>query len=118
MTHTPEPRGWTAFYKPKYDEWHVGIPAADAGWVNALCPDGILPGHPKDEREKAAKRIVSCVNGCAGLNPEAFREVVEALEWAMRELHGDNRYDDESADQQVQGCYDKCAAALAKARAV
>ena len=36
--------------------------------------------HPDIGSELAnAARIVSCVNGCQGLNPVAYREVVEAL---------------------------------------
>lgn len=37
--HTPGP--WTAFYKPKYDEWHVSLPMSDCGMKLALAPDGI-----------------------------------------------------------------------------
>lgn len=38
-----------------------------------------------EEQAANATRIVACVNGCAGLNPAAYRQVVEALkqlQWA------------------------------------
>ena len=34
-------------------------------------------------KEANAARIVSCINGCAGLNPAAFRECVEALHYLL-----------------------------------
>lgn len=39
MSHTPGP--WTAFYKPKYDEWHVSLPMSGSSMRLALAPDGI-----------------------------------------------------------------------------
>ena len=35
--------------------------------------------HPAPEEKANAKRIVACVNACAGINPEAVPEVLEAL---------------------------------------
>lgn len=37
--HTPGP--WTAFYKNKYDEWHVSLPITGSSMKLALCSDGI-----------------------------------------------------------------------------
>jgi len=39
----------------------------------------------EEEAEANAARIVACVNGCAGINPEAVPELAEALR-AMLEL--------------------------------
>ena len=39
-----------------------------------------------EEQAANAARIVACVNGCAGLNPAAFRECVEALRLAIEKL--------------------------------
>ena len=71
--HTPEP--WTLIKRQGADD--------------ALCvtiePNGrqrILASIPLwkgEEGTSNAARIVSCVNGCAGLNPAAYRAVVEAL---------------------------------------
>lgn len=48
------------------DEQILGdIPGDGAEWVAPM---------PADEQH-----IVACVNGCAGLNPAAYRQVVEAL---------------------------------------
>lgn len=43
LGHTPGP--WTAFPKPKYQEWHVSIPVPDSptSWAFGLFPDGV-PG--------------------------------------------------------------------------
>lgn len=38
-----------------------------------------LNPHPEGEQEANSSRIVACINGCAGLNPGAYREVVETL---------------------------------------
>lgn len=35
------------------------------------------------------KRASHCVNGCAGLNPEAYREVIEALKQAREIIYGE-----------------------------
>jgi len=36
---TPGP--WVSFYKRKYDEWHVSMPAEGSFMKAGLCPDGI-----------------------------------------------------------------------------
>lgn len=40
--------------------------------------------HPRRLNHDAnATRIVSCINGCAGLNPAAFRECMETLQFVV-----------------------------------
>lgn|SRR3990167_5406120 len=41
---------------------------------------------PKDLR-----RIVECVNGCAGLNPAAYQECVEALKLIVKDWEADDQ---------------------------
>jgi len=43
--HTPGP--WHAFFKAKYDEWHVLIPMADSTMRFALFDDGVRSEHPE-----------------------------------------------------------------------
>ena len=52
--HTPGP--WTAFYKAKYNEWHVAVPSG-SGWNLALFSDG-LEG-PDEDREANARLIAA-----------------------------------------------------------
>ena len=54
--HTPGP--WSAFYKHKYDEWHVSMPCENSEMRVALSPDGI-PGHTNEERGANAHLIAA-----------------------------------------------------------
>lgn len=52
-SHTPGP--WTAFYKAKYDEWHVSVPAYGPSAMKlALFPDGIPTKNQADAHLIAA----------------------------------------------------------------
>ena len=86
MNHTPEP--WK--YARKSVEYREGQAAAHYGH-HVSCDQHAKPGvvsgcdsiaevrgHDDMEARANAIRIVACVNGCAGLNPAAYREVVEA----------------------------------------
>ena len=43
-------------------------------------PQFIPPyGDDPEEAEANANRIVACVNGCAGINPDAVKELLEAV---------------------------------------
>lgn len=57
---------WTAFYKHKYDEWHVSLPMAGSGMKLALCSDGIQSRN----READAHLIAAA--------PDMFEALVEA----------------------------------------
>lgn len=83
MNHTPEP--WEVrFDKESIPPYSItnssDYDVADVyGWTLVKFNES----KPSIEVEKAnAARIVACVNGCAGLDPDAYREVVEALEEA------------------------------------
>jgi len=45
--HTPGP--WEAFFKHKYDEWHVSIPMSDGGMRWALFDDGVRSENPEGD---------------------------------------------------------------------
>lgn len=79
--HTPEP--WTE--NEKADGTRRRIVHADAGV--AIC---VVP------HQANATRIVAAVNGCAGLNPAAFREVVEALKSYVAEAERERVYPSEN----------------------
>ena len=74
MSHTKEP--WTA----EPDEEALATYLTNSSRQNiaqlswTTCDDAT-----REEVNANATRIVAAVNGCAGLNPAAFREVVEAL---------------------------------------
>ena len=68
MSHTPEP------------------------WIKQRQPGGTYSIFPQDSdgrsiaammSEPNADRLIAVVNGCAGLNPAAFRECVEALHYLL-----------------------------------
>ena len=75
-SHAPEP-------------WRVGkgsfmglaVLDADSDGVCA-CSTGLQPLYAGDEEAKRAnaRRIVACVNACAGLNPEAVPDLLAACE--------------------------------------
>lgn len=72
-THTPEP--WST--NGRIIESEDGEPI-----VKLLRPVGII--HIP-EAEANARRIVSCVNACKGINPEAVPQLVEALSEILSE---------------------------------
>jgi hypothetical protein len=78
-SHTPEP--WAIFDAA---DRFPGIEAPDAGFSIVLWgnedEDAGVRGESEEHALANAARIVSCVNACAGLNPEAVPEMVKALE--------------------------------------
>lgn len=52
---------------------------------------------------------------CAASYKAERDALLEALEWAIRELDGTNRYDEDVADEQEQNGYDRARAVLAAA---
>lgn len=108
MKHTPEPWGLhpayhpnkentpnAGFFGPKrgapgWNYWNCTISSGDkivaecAGW------DEGLGGFPKpnnpEEVAANARRIIACVNGCAGINPEAVPDLLAALDETLEEM--------------------------------
>ena len=71
-----------------------------------------------EEQAANAARIVACVNGCAGLNPAAYREVVEALRefsTLFEQGYFENALTMPSGKRIVLGVKDKVKQALAHA---
>ena len=65
-THTPAP--WECFYKHKYNEWHVTVPAKNSGcWRIGLFSDGV-PGDTDEEREGNARLIAAAPDLLAACN--------------------------------------------------
>lgn len=88
----------------------VGGIQADRDAAHALlggaAPDGLLEGRHDS---------LSVVQALARHRIEAQAELVEALRWALAELNGKTRYDN---DEQRENCFAGAEAALAKAGAV
>ena len=63
MSHTPEP-------------WRTLKCSNDEGYLIRGESEYLVA--EVDNKANAA-RIVSCINGCAGLNPTAYRDVISAL---------------------------------------
>jgi hypothetical protein len=58
------PGEWKAFYKHKYDEWHVSLPMPDSSMQRAMFDDGIHTDNP----EADAKLIVAIRNAWPALS--------------------------------------------------
>jgi hypothetical protein len=77
MNHTTEP--WWQIRN------HAGAPTAAIAYGNQQGPHEIIAktvgqrGDGLKMRRANADRIVACVNGCAGLDPAAYADVVRAL---------------------------------------
>ena len=67
MKYTPEP--WEA------TPW-------DDGWIRDAKGVGVCMVGGLETRD----RIVACVNGCAGINPEAVPDMLAALETLLKEV--------------------------------
>lgn len=84
--HTPEP--WTLNGKSiKRDYRQIGL-TADAGETIASVMGGNTSGphfvQSDDECEANARRIVACVNACAGISTENLEENLPVKELARR----------------------------------
>ena len=67
-----------------------------------------------------ARRIIACVNGCAGINPEAVPELLEALRklWEFKvQYHRDETAEEllDALTTQFEGLQETARAAIAKA---
>ncbi len=91
-SHTPGP--WTAFYKSKYDEWHVSVPMSEGSMKWALFDDGIRSENPEADAHliAAAPDLLVALQGllaavqssvCEGSGPAQ-----EAAHAALRKAAG------------------------------
>lgn len=71
MSYTPGP--WEAFYKRKYDEWHVSVPMEDSSMRLGLFADGVKTTCPKADAYLIAAA------------PELY-EALEAMQKAVDEF--------------------------------
>jgi hypothetical protein len=92
--HTPGP--WTAFYKHKYQEWHVSVPMQSGGMLLGLFPDGVPTENPEADAHLIA----------------AAPELLAALEKIERQA----RMNQLTAHVRCSMVLDVARAALAKAR--
>lgn len=122
MGHTPVPWSLCQHLKSVEDDaackcgYRGVIFGPEHDVAMAICQ----PGHEKPRREEEwgsepasypraveianMQFIVHAVN-----NHDAL---VEALRWALAELNGQTRYDEDDADQQIENCYRRAEAAL------
>ena len=86
MSHTPEP--WK---EVEYSDYEIKQAGSIRGFNNqcVVSPRQGVVGRNLEESEANANRIVACVNGCAGLNPAAYRECVEALTAIIARINGE-----------------------------
>ena len=76
MSHTPEP--WK---EVEYNDYELTQTGSIRGANNqcVVSPRQGVVGRNLEESEANAARIVAYVNGCAGLNPAAYRECIKTL---------------------------------------
>ena len=83
--HTPEP------WRVEKNYWgDVNIIRSEHFFIGCTIVRGIpelIP--PPEEIEANTARIVACINGCAGLNPTAYRECVALLNECLIPLETD-----------------------------
>jgi len=75
MKHTKEPWSW----RPHEDTGRPLIVNSDEYAIALVEGDDFLPINPAEEQANA-RRIIECVNACAGLNPETIKDLVKAAE--------------------------------------
>lgn len=109
MKHSPEP--WAT--RAAEVSGPLDVPLAFCGSNSTHGPEGSYV-ISFEEAHANAKRIVGCVNACAGIeNPgETIRELVEACE-AFEALHGDADMRPEDECWEISAL---CRKALAKAK--
>jgi len=92
--------------------WQMAGPPYDSlPWLHVCGTDNgkhiMHWDRSRDEKVANARFIVKAVN-----NHEAL---VESLQWALDELNGRTRYDEDAGDQQIENCYKLAEAALSSA---
>lgn len=122
-SHTPEP--WYLYDfgpDPKPGPYIVAMTVDDSGPARGYTitcgeynpsggtywPAEGVGGRSDEEARANARRIVACVNGCRGINPEAVPELVNALHLIA----------DAHSDCGMTYCQDVARAAIAKAKGV
>mgnify|MGYP001609990913 CR=1 FL=1 len=89
MSHTPEP--WRVRMDTSAPNVFItrefGVDVPPAFYI------ADVQGIGKKETEANAARIVACVNGCTGLNPAAYREIIEAAKCLFTTHRQENDWD-------------------------
>jgi len=88
--HTPEP--WNVLHDKEYDTWWVvDNTPVDGDNIAQVEYDKIAPGPDRETMIANARRIVQCVNGCAGIpDPET---IVPELVYALEKLMDGTKWD-------------------------
>lgn len=104
--------GWTP------TPWKISVDCNKTEIVSVSCAIASVDPSLKTLHEKLenARRIVSCVNGCTGLNPEAVQGLVEALEKLLEEAR--NCVAEHEEDAISDNVIENAESALAKAKSI
>ena len=76
--HTPGP--WTYHHEPSLNRYAVRAEPFGTETILSISYWSRTPIWDRERAEADASRIVSCVNACDGINPEAVPELVKACE--------------------------------------
>ena len=112
MKHTPEP--WLNV-RPGHMLGTYEIGEAE----DHLSDSVALPGEQYKEIHKAnAERIMACVNGCAGINPESVPELLATLELMAGDIDGYLRDDWDGNREGWEALSRRAHATIAQVRAI
>ncbi len=111
MSHTPEPWSTGGFF--------ASDSGPDTQWVWGKPPPGMRSGEvvARMVLPANAARIVSCINNCANLNPEAVPDLLEALRdiAAMLNLNDAESYASDDREGAIDSARSKALIAVIKA---
>ena len=79
--HTPGP--WTYHHEPSLNRYAVRAEPFGTETILSISYWSRTPIWDRERAEADASRIVSCVNSCDGINPEAVPELLKAAENAI-----------------------------------
>lgn len=106
--HTPGP--WDVRIGKPFDHEKSLIVCIGEGTFESICEHIASVGYVDSEENQAnAARIVSCVNGCEGINPAAVKDLLEAC---VAIVH----YDESGGREPFREAADAAREAIAKAK--
>lgn len=79
--HTPGP--WTYHHEPSLNRYAVRAEPFGTETILSISYWSRTPIWDRERAEADASRIVSCVNACDGINPEAVPDLLAACEAAL-----------------------------------
>lgn len=77
--HTPKHLNERLALHPKFGTPCIGYDCGDGGELLPICP--VVQGFDQKQAKANARRLVACWNACAGINPAAVPDLLDALKF-------------------------------------